>query len=74
MTKPMANKEPIRSKWDIEDAHRTLQRAADIQSDKSMMKDIVSHHNKLTQVLAKGGAVKATPAKSTPSKPSSKKK
>lgn len=70
----MANKEPVRNKWDIEDAHRTLQRAADIQSDKGMMKDIVSHHNKLTQVLAKGGAVKNTPAKVTSSKLPSKKK
>lgn len=53
-----------RSQWDIEDAHRTLQRAAQIQSDKGMMKDVINHHNKLTTMLKKGGIV--SPPKSSP--------
>jgi len=62
----MAHKQPIRSTWDIEEAHRTLQRAEAIKKDGGMMKDIVNHHNLLTKAL--GGVAKATP-----SKPSKKK-
>ena len=58
---------PKRSQWDIEDAHRTLQRAAQIQSDKGMMKDVVAHHNKLTKMLY-GGNTKPTMPKSSPVK------
>ena len=47
----MAHKQPIRSTWDIEEAHRTLQRAEAIKKDGGMMKDIVNHHNLLTKAL-----------------------
>ncbi len=67
----MAKEMKVNSTWDIEDAHRTLQRAAAIQADKKMMKDVVSHHNLLTKVL--GGSVKNTPAKASPVKPTKKK-
>lgn len=57
---------PKRTQWDIEDAHRTLQRAAQIQSDKGMMKDVVAHHNKLTKMLYGGNTMKSLPTKSSP--------
>jgi hypothetical protein len=57
--------------WDIEDAHRTIQRAEAIKADKSMMKDVIKHHNMMTKAL--GGAIKSAPAKVSPSKPSKKK-
>lgn len=66
MLKSMAKAQPKRSQWDIEDAHRTLQRAESIKKDGGMMKDIINHHNLLTRAL--GGTAKATP-----SKPSKKK-
>lgn len=59
------------NQWDIEDAHRTLQRAAAIQSDKKMMKDVVAHHETLSKML-KGGMTKSTPVK-TVSKSNKKK-
>jgi hypothetical protein len=69
-TKAMAT-QPKRSQWDIEDAHRTLQRAEALKADKGMMKDVVKHHNMMTKAL--GGAIKSMPAKVTPSKPAKKK-
>jgi hypothetical protein len=69
-TKAMAT-QPKRSQWDIEDAHRTIQRAEAIKSDKGMMKDVVKHHNMMTKAL--GGAMKSAPAKVAPSKPAKKK-
>lgn len=59
-------KQPVRSQWDIEDAHRTIQRAEAIKADKSMMKDVIKHHNVMTKAL--GGAIKSAPVKTTPSK------
>jgi len=61
--------------WEIEDAHRTIQRAEAIKADKGMMKDVLKHHNIMTKAL--GGAIagpKSAPAKVTPSKSPSKRK
>lgn len=69
-TKVMAESNK-RSQWDIEDAHRTIQRAEAIKADKGMMKDVIKHHNVMTKAL--GGAIKNAPAKVTPSKSSKKK-
>lgn len=68
-------KEDKRTQWDIEDAHRTIQRAEAIKADKGMMKDVIKHHNVMTKAL--GGAIagpKSAPAKVTPSKSPSKRK
>ena len=61
-----------RSQWDIEEAHRTIQRAQAIKADKGMMKDVIKHHNVMTKAL--GGAIKSAPAKSAPAKVSPKKR
>lgn len=61
--------------WEIEDAHRTIQRAEAIKSDKNLMKDVLKHHNIMAKALS--GAIagtKSAPAKVVPSKSSSKKK
>lgn len=63
---------PKRSQWEIEDAHKTLQRAEAIKNDKGMMKDVVTHHNLMTKAL--GGAMKSSSTKTSPNKSNSKKR
>ena len=56
------NKKEMR-KWEVEGAMNTLQRAAEIQNNNSLMRDIkklASAEAKKLQTLASGGSVKKT--------------
>ena len=40
-----------RDRWQAEDDHRTLQRAAEVTSDPSRMKRVAAHHAKVGKML-----------------------
>ena len=41
--------------WQAEDDHRTLTRAAEVQSDPARMKGVAKHHRKMKKQLASVG-------------------